>query len=144
MDNFLVYKIEYKGLVYVGQTDNIKHRQECHRSSCFNKNSPEYNYKKNRLLREAGIKKDEIILIPLVKDLDEIESIYYENIWYYKLNANLNSCIPGRTAEQYYIDNRERDNEKFNCFCGGKYTKNNKSVHLKTNRHLKFLSQVNE
>ena len=158
--SFLVYKIEYNGLVYIGHTDNLKHRQINHRSSCFNEHLPEYNTKKYRLLRKAGIKRNEIILIPLVKDLDESESVYYEKIWYYKLNANLNSYIPGRTLEQYRIDNKEKNKEKkneysiqyyndnieqlkkkkkqkFNCFCGGKYTRTGKSKHYKTNKHLK-------
>ena len=40
---------------------------------------------------------------------------------------------------QYRIDNVEKINEKYNCFCGGKYTNSNKNRHFKTANHLECM-----
>ena len=49
--------------------------------------------------------------------------------------------------KEYYIENREAINakmkEKFNCECGGKYIRINKSIHLKTKKHQKFKNTMN-
>ena len=42
--------------------------------------------------------------------------------------------------KKYKKENREKINEKFNCECGGKFTCSNKAHHLKTKKHIKFIS----
>jgi hypothetical protein len=42
--------------------------------------------------------------------------------------------------KQNYQDNKEKLNEKFDCVCGGKYTHQNKPLHTKTKKHIKFIS----
>jgi hypothetical protein len=42
-------------------------------------------------------------------------------------------------SKQYFKDNKERLNEKNTCECGGHYTFINKSNHLKSIRHKKYL-----
>jgi len=46
--------------------------------------------------------------------------------------------------KQYYQDNREqiaeRNNKKFDCECGGKYTRQHKTTHLRTKKHQKYLN----
>lgn len=48
--------------------------------------------------------------------------------------------------KQYRIDNKEKLNhyksEKFDCVCGGKYTRSHKSKHLKSKKHLDFLESI--
>jgi len=70
----------------------------------------------------------------------------------------LNKYVPSRTKKEYYADNaneiKERHkqyyienkdkinkmwNEKFTCECGGKFTLNNKTHHLKTNKHQDYI-----
>ena len=50
-------------------------------------------------------------------------------------------------AKKYYENNKDKitdkANEKFDCECGGKYTKGNKSQHSKTKQHLNFLESQN-
>ena len=41
--------------------------------------------------------------------------------------------------KQNYIKNADELKKKFVCECGGKYTKQHKSIHIKTNKHLKFI-----
>ena len=48
--------------------------------------------------------------------------------------------------KQYYQDNKEqidrKRNEKINCPCGGQYTYSNKSRHMKSNKHLNYLTSL--
>ena len=47
--------------------------------------------------------------------------------------------------KEYYENNAEkikhRQNTKCNCKCGGKYTNANKTIHLNTKKHKKYLEQ---
>ena len=47
---------------------------------------------------------------------------------------------------EYYQRNKERINEarniKFNCECGGKYTKRHQARHRASNQHTKWLESV--
>jgi hypothetical protein len=47
-----------------------------------------------------------------------------------------------KNKQKYYEENKEkikeRESEKFNCECGGCYTRNNKLIHLNTKKHQKY------
>ena len=81
----------------------------------------------------------------------------------------VNKYIAGRTIKEYYQDNKveinanhkqhyqdnlehtkakhlewalknnEKQKQKTNCYCGGRYSHENKSVHFKTKRHIDFI-----
>jgi hypothetical protein len=42
---------------------------------------------------------------------------------------------------QRYQENKDKLNEKFDCVCGGKYTHNNKSRHLKSKKHQLYIEK---
>lgn len=42
-------------------------------------------------------------------------------------------------CRRYYKNNKTRLSKKYECECGGRYTILNKSQHLKTQKHKKFL-----
>jgi len=44
--------------------------------------------------------------------------------------------------KEYYEVNKEKINEKFNCDCGGCYAFRNKARHLKTKKHINYLSTL--
>ena len=48
--------------------------------------------------------------------------------------------------KQYYVDNNqeilEHSKQKYNCFCGGKYTNSHKARHFKTPNHLECIRQL--
>ena len=78
---------------------------------------------------------------------------------YYQKNFEcVNKQIAGRTKKEWYQDNinynknyyqnnidiiKQRRNEKFNCSCGGKYTRTGKSQHKKTKKHIKYIESLN-
>ena len=47
--------------------------------------------------------------------------------------------INERHRRQYYQHNKQELKQKHNCPCGGKYTKANKSIHEKTQKHQTFI-----
>ena len=87
------------------------------------------------------------------------------------LGATLNSRVPNRNMAEWYVDNpdykklyrennvehikqyyevyyknnkeaiKEHKKQKHDCECGGKYTHQNKSMHMKTIKHQKHLEQ---
>ena len=42
--------------------------------------------------------------------------------------------------KEYREKHKQKMNEKFDCPCGGKYTKASKSIHQKTAKHLKYIN----
>jgi hypothetical protein len=62
----------------------------------------------------------------------------------------INKSIAGLSLKesysQHYQNNKEeilkKRSEIINCECGSIYIKNNKSIHIKTNKHLNFINQI--
>jgi len=67
--------------------------------------------------------------------IEETEKEYMKN-WHIK---NKDTQLLKMTL--YRDKTKERDKQKFNCDCGGKYTHNSISKHNKTKKHLDFISQ---
>ena len=42
----------------------------------------------------------------------------------------------------YYTKNKDKLNKKFTCKCSGKYTKQNKFIHLKSLKHKNYLASL--
>ena len=100
------------------------------------------------------------------EDREELEAREGYYIWNYDC---INKIIPGRTRKEYRIDNRDKSKEyninnkikikeyyndnrdkintkhnvHYDCVCGGKYTYSNKSKHLKSKKHIKYIEQNN-
>ena len=61
-----------------------------------------------------------------------------------------NKSIPNRTYKEYYQASkeywaerrRERENEKFNCDCGGRYTRGHKAQHLRSKKHQNYINSL--
>jgi hypothetical protein len=41
-----------------------------------------------------------------------------------------------------YEKNKDKINEKITCECGSSYTRQNKSQHLKSNKHKNFMEEL--
>ena len=46
--------------------------------------------------------------------------------------------------ESHKEEIKAKANEKVECECGGRYTKRNKSSHMKSNRHQKFITGLQD
>jgi hypothetical protein len=130
--------------VYVGSTDNFNIRCNKHNSNCHNENSTEYNYKVYEFIRANGGMENWVIEPIIESDAD---TRFDAEVHYFKTyNAKLNSRFPRRTQKQYRIDNKIQIKEykckKNQCECGGRFTQQNKSAHLKSKIHKLYLEQI--
>ena len=153
--NSIIYKIRCDDVpeIYVGSTTNFNKRKGHHKYDCNNENSKTYNLKVYQFIRDYGGWENWKMDIIDVCNLETKEQkLTLEREWYEKLGATLNSEVPGRTRtewcelnknynKEYHQLNKEsiaeKQNQKFQCDCGGKYTHKHKSRHLKSKKHLK-------
>jgi len=45
--------------------------------------------------------------------------------------------------KEYKEKRKEKLDEKFECECGGKFSYQNKSIHLKSKKHIKYINSIN-
>ena len=168
--NGVIYKLCCKDPtitdVYVGSTCNFTNRKYQHKHSCNNKNCKAYNFYLYQFIREnegwSNWDMIELIKYPCEtkRELELKEREYLE-----LLSATLNKHIPTRSKNEYCkayrlankeqisekmkaycLTNKEQINkkqkEKFNCDCGGKFTRCSKLVHIKTKKHQKYLNSL--
>ena len=97
-------------------------------------------------------------------ELESRERIYIEFILNnFSHRVICNKYIPTRTIKEYYqyndnrdrrneynrkyrVDNRdsltEKQSEKFNCTCGGRYSRRNKAQHFKSKKHIAYINSL--
>ena len=148
---------------YIGSSWDMKVRMVRHKSSCTNINNPKYNYKVYRFIRANGNWSNWDYEYYMVNVIDKTDLGMKEQD---RMNIEINILLNGRRAytdrteynkqrhkqyridnkeslkqynKQYRIDNKETLNKKYNCECGGKYIKGNKSKHLRTPKHQAYL-----
>jgi group I intron endonuclease len=160
----LIYKLCCNNLevkeIYVGSTINFKQRKYCHKSRSSNE---KFNVKLYQFIRNnGGWDNWNMVLVEYynARDIRDLES--RERYWLETLKATLNCNIPVQNMKEYSKkyreknkeiikknkeDNKkqssERDNKKFNCECGGKYTRKSKARHERLQKHIIFLSKKN-
>ena len=66
---------------------------------------------------------------------------YCDRKEYDKKNIENNKEKIALQNKEYRENNKEKINKKYHCQCGGKYSHNNKALHLKTKKHQKYLLQ---
>jgi len=160
-----MYKIVCKDLTithtYVGHTTQWKDRKKHHKSDCCNENSKGYNFPLYTFIRNNGSWDNwNMILIEDYPCENKLQAEQRERYWIETLNANLNRCIPTRNIKEYYQDNREQiiqrscqfyienkqkikqhQNEKFECECGGSYSRCHSLRHQRTKKHQDYMEQ---
>ena len=139
---------------YIGSTRDFKKRYTNHKTCCNNENNNKHSLKIYQTIRSNGGWNnwimypinwlecdDKMIIREIETDLMQLHNS--------KLNL-INAYIDKheydkKFSKDYYIKNKdyfhELKNQKFNCKCGGKYTYANKSQHLGTTKHQKFICQ---
>ena len=150
-----IYKLESSfedpGL-YIGSTKNMTVRKYAHKRSCVNPNSNRYNLKVYQYIREYGGWSNWFMLTLEEFEYETKEQLRErEQYWIKELGADLNSRdavmdkdYHKKYYEKYFEENKEKilkkNNEKFDCECGGKYTHINKATHINTKKHQSYLS----
>jgi hypothetical protein len=151
----IMYKIVCNDLsvtnVYVGHTTDFRKRKNAHKRASINENDKSYNLKVYQIIRQnGGWGNWTMIEIEKYCCNDGNEATARERYWFETLNSNMNNNVPNRSdkeyQEQYYINNKEKKNEKRKhkivCECGGEYSYNNKSQHFKTKKHQNYIQSL--
>ena len=136
----------------------VRERYFVENTKCINKNMPGRSQKEARNQKfecDCGGKftlchKTEHIKTAIHKNYLETlktkEELFARERFYIENNNCLNKCIPGRSRKearkQYYDNNKEKINQKFDCQCGGMYTYHHKSTHINTKKHQKYLETL--
>ena len=150
---------------YIGSTTNFRQRKCSHKKTCNNANDGGYNCRVYQFIRSnGGWNNFRMDLVEEVEFENRMELNRREGEIIQSRGATLNSLVAGRTyvetCRAYRETNREKINErhrvyrevnretlndkqkeKFECMCGGRYTKVNKSVHFRTAKHIKNFEQ---
>jgi len=166
--NYYVYKLFNPDCTefYIGSTTDLKERKRCHKYCCTNENNSKYNMELYKYIREHGgySNWNYQILEHITTSINKYELRDLERKAIENMKPSLNCKIPNRSKNEYmekyrennkeqikeydkqYRENnkeqiKQKQNEKFNCICGGKYTRNHKARHTKTRKHQNFINQ---
>jgi hypothetical protein len=149
--------------LYVGSTTEFTRRKSHHKNNCINENSRDHHYKLYQNIKTNG-GWENWTMTPLEEYPCEnkMQVLIREQYWIEKLQATMNSMKAIRTEEQrleqlkqFRIDNpeyhknwnnenrqhiNEHRREKITCKCGSIINRSQKSVHLKTKKHILSLA----
>ena len=130
---------------YIGCTTNMKQRMYKHKTRCNCENAYGHNLKLYRYIRSNnGYDSWQYEILEYIRNSINIKELHgIERKYIEQLRPSLNIQKPNRTRAQWYQDNKEallsKQNQKFECPCGGRYTLNNKVRHDKSNKHKAFI-----
>ena len=117
--NTIIYKIFCKDTsitdVYVGHTTNFVQRKHSHKQACNNINSPCYNLKLYKTIRDNGNWSNwEMLIVNFYNCKDHLEARQKEYEYYISLGATLNSVNPlsYKVETNKALDNNLNENEK--------------------------------
>jgi len=157
---YIIYKLcsDECDEFYIGSTRNMVQRRKNHKSRCHNENDTAYKQKKYQNIRQfGGFENWRMVPIEKMENVSRFQAECREEVVRVELKALLNSmkATRGDITEQEYMKEYNKQYrhknleqitknkcEKFDCDCGGRFTKQNKTQHLKTNLHKQYLEQI--
>ena len=123
---------------YIGSTTQpLCNRMKNHRNDHNNPNKSHYNFKLYKCFREHDVENFYIELIEKCPCSSKEELLAREGYWIRNASPSLNVQIPGRTAKQYYQDNKEQILVQVK-----KYREDNREVVLEKNRN--YCTQIRD
>ncbi len=136
---------------YVGHTTNFMNRRRQHKGQCNNNISTKYGFKVYQTIRDnGGWTKWKMVEINRQICLDKIQACKTEQQYIEELQSDMNmkNAYTNKNEYQksydkkYKLKKAEKNKQKFDCECGGKYTFEHKSRHLKSLKHLKYCKNI--
>lgn len=123
--------------LYVGHSCDFHDRKIGHKSDCTNPTSNRYNYKVYQTIREyGGWENWSVEIIEEYPCENELEATLRERYWFDQLSATLNTCVPARTIQEWYLDNIENI-KKYNQDNADTIAENKKNWQLKNKAKVK-------
>jgi len=149
MNNYNYYKITSGNHVYVGKTRKeitTRFIQHVNNYTLYKKNPLGcVNFTSSFLLFDRfGIENCTVSSIMTIlchrKEASILEGLLIVNYKNNRAYVCNNKNIAGRSQQEYRLANIGKINEKHGCCCGGKFTYNGKSQHVKTLKHVDYLA----
>ncbi len=167
--NGKIYKIcdANEEMVYIGSTTKkyLSQRMDEHRSKYKAwKNGKTNNVTVYNIFEKYGVDNCNILLIEncTCNSRDELNA---REGYYIRLHKCINKCVAGRTSQEYGKQYHEKNKEKKStyareyrkknrqsirkrqltkhaCCCGSEYTQTNKIRHMKSKKHIDFMSRT--
>jgi len=140
----LIYKVCCKDAsitdIYIGSTTNMIKRRNRHKYSCNTLSDNGYHYKIYRFIREnGGWDNWTMVLVEYVNATSKQELQKEERVIIELLKPTLNSEVPTRTNNEYYIDNKDKWLKQVKCeLCDCLLNKSSLKRHQKRNICKKF------
>jgi len=148
---------------YIGSTTNKNRRKQGHKNDCNNENRRGYNLQVYQFIRaNGGFDNWTMIILEEYSCECKVELEMRERYWIELRKPTLNKQIPTRTDKEYREENREHIKEyqkqyreehkdeinekkrtKYLCECGAEVNKGNLTRHRKSQKHLKYLEELN-
>ena len=136
--NGKIYMImtENSNEIYIGSTTQTLKRRLKEHESRFRRGVKYYS--SYEILKQGNYK---IVLIKkfACNSLIELEA---EETKFQKDLVCVNNRLARMTEEEKRQYQKHYKSEKFDCVCGGKYTRRHKSEHLKYKKHLDYLESI--
>jgi hypothetical protein len=141
----VVYKLSCKNQditdCYIGSTKNYSERKRHHKSICNNENSPSYNLKVYKKIRELGWDCWDMIVLEEVNCKTKEQLLLIEGEYIKLLEPSLNCNIAGRTKKEYEEVYRINNKDKFKVY----YENNkNKLKQMSKNYNIKNKDKIKE
>lgn len=113
--NTIMYKIVCKDTeitdCYAGKTTDFTRRKSEHKRACNALTHVAYEYNVYQYIRaNGGWDNWDMIQIEKYEAVDMLDSKARERYWIENLQAKLNKCIPLRTQQEWYQENKEKIN----------------------------------
>ena len=149
----IMYKIVCNDLsitdCYVGHTTNFIKRKNQHKYRCNKETDLGHNFKVYSVIRNNGDWNNWCMIeIEKFNCNDVNEAKARERFWIETLKSNLNLCIPNKPRTEWVLENKDYIKEmnkkhmlnrvNIICECGGSFSTQHKSVHLKTKKHQEY------
>jgi hypothetical protein len=160
-DNGKIYKLcsDVDNKFYIGSTTSaLCKRLYQHKSATSDRKACVYRH-----FNEIGKENMKIVLVESHACANKDELCRRERHWIESLKPELNKRIPTQTPEEYreknkvrilayvkkyYVEHKDkisaRQNAKHDCPCGGKYTNQGKSQHVKSKMHKDWVEEQEE
>ena len=157
---YAIREVGNEAVIYIGYTIEFNKRKINHKSNCRNPKSKAHHLPIYKHIREnGGFKKFEFVVLEQSNDdikfkeneyttkygLDNLLNVYGGDTGLSKeeYNKNYSETHKLETNERhikYRLANKDKRNEKFNCECGGRYTRANKADHFGRDKHLSYIN----
>lgn len=128
--------------IYIGSTADTLSNRFCNHKGHYKRwlNGGNSYYSSFKLFEEFGVENCKIDLEHVFSCNSKAELCSEEGrVQRIHKDILVNNNIAGRTFKQYRADNKDKATLKNICECGGYYTTQHKSTHLKTKNHQKFI-----